>query len=278
MHDDVLNEFQLAEFLKVRAEVVARLLVETGLPRFFIAGEARFIRPRILTWLEGHEARDLLPPIVAVGSDAADEVVVALAPIEIAVSRLSTASPGEVSWLSAEAMDALVSGAGDPGRNLDRLKVRDALLELNDAVLPVLTRLSTGRLHPHHDEKSRTSPWRLDLDADGRIDAIGIAWGAGEHAPARFADRPHLAVELTGEALRVRLDTHGKRLEPPVSFEETQSLAAAGFRIEPAEPEGEPQAITKTYMTASPMPSTSQVARTLEADFERLVPLWARVG
>ena len=49
------------------------------------------------------------------------------------ITQLPAAQAGEHPWVDAESLDSLAGGAGDAGRNLDRLKLRDALLELNDA-------------------------------------------------------------------------------------------------------------------------------------------------
>ncbi len=282
MTDEILGEFELARLLKIPQDTLSRLLAETPLPRFFIGGEVRFITSSVLAFCHRHEGLDLLPlrVVEAVEGDAAEaadtpaESPDVTAPVE--VPPLPTAAEGEQSWVSREARDALVTGVADPGRNLDRLKLRDALLELNDALLPALTRLSVGRLHPHYDEKSRTSPWRLDFDGDSRIEAISIAWGAGDHAPPRFGDRPHIEVELDGASLKVILDSRNRNFDPVLVGDDVRALAAAGFALLPVV-DALGTRVCKSYPMADPAPSTPVVARILEHDLELLVPLWARL-
>jgi hypothetical protein len=186
---------------------------------------------------------------------------------------LSAAKPGETAWLDPDAIGALGDGAGDAGRNLDRLKLRDALLELNDALLPLLIRYSDGRLHPHHDEKLRTSPWRLDLGSSDRIETIGIAWAAGEHAPPAFSDRPKVEVVLSTDSLTVRLDHHGRAYQPALDAELRAALHAEGYELD----DGERTAIWRTYALPQPAPTLDTVSQTVQADLARLVPLWVRL-
>ncbi len=277
MNDEILGDAELARLLKVSQHDVTRLLLETSLPRFFIGGEARFLKASVLAFCARNEGLDLLPLAVAETASLVAPIAEAnasLCPCE--VSPFPTAAEGEQSWVATEARDALLSGASDPGRNLDRLRLRDALLELNDQLLPALTRRSVGRLHPHYDEKSRTSPWRLDFDGDSRIDAISIAWGAGDHAPPRFGDRPHLEVELRASTLEVFLDTHGRTFDPPLEPETASALAEAGFALLPLG-EDHVTRVSKTYPMPDPSPPTAVIARSLEADLEHLVPLWVRL-
>lgn len=182
----------------------------------------------------------------------------------------AAAAEGESPWYTDDAIDSLERGAGEPGMNLDRLKLRDALLELNDALLPMLSRLSGERLHPHHDEKQRTSPWRLELDSKDRIESISIAWGAGEHAPPDFTDRPHVKVELRRHTLVVRLDTHRKTFSPPLSDGERESLGRAGFEVG--------DHVAKVYRLPETPPTLDTVAHLIERDLGLLVPLWIRLA
>jgi hypothetical protein len=279
--DPILDDHGLAQLLKAPDKTLAAILERTDLPRFFIDGSPRFLTSAVLEWLASiQHGAELLPPaveeVVAVEPPPADVdgAKEAAAPRTMSPRAIPASAHG-TPWLQAEALDGLASGAGDPGRNLDRLKLRDALLELNDALLPILGRLSGGRLHPHHDEKMRTSPWRLDFDAAHRIEAIGIAWGAGEHAPPGFTDRPHVEVELKRDTLCVRLDSHGRRYAPPLESGLMAELEADGFA--PIEGAGESPGFQKTYLLPEPSPSLEAVAHCLEQDLRRLVPLWTRL-
>lgn len=275
MIDPVLNEQELAALLRVPAKTLEIVLATTTLPRFTIDGKLRFLSTRVLAWLESHEGHELLP---ALAPEPVAEAPAAPPPKPVRPPAvLPQPQPGEHIWVESEALEALVSGPTDPGRNLDRLKLRDALLELNDALLGALARYSQGRLHPHHDEKSRTSPWRLDLTGSTqRIDAISIAWGAGEHAPPQFVDRPHLEVELAKGQLRIALDTAHRGFSPPLDEAALDALRDEGIAIELGN-EGVPAVFAKVYGLPDPAPPMSAIVHVLEQDLERLVPLWSRL-
>lgn len=272
MADPILNEQGLAELLKVPGKTIVALLADIHFPRFYVQGEARFLLTRVLAWLEAREGQEILLP-----AEAPPEPAPPPPPPSSAPTALPPARIGEHPWLTGEGLDALSAGASDPGRNLDRLKVRDALLELNDALLGAFSRFSDGRLHPHNDEKTRTSPWRIDLGSNDRIDAISIAWGAGEHAPPHFEDRPHLEVELSKGELRVALDAVGRTLSPPVGEGELERLGAAGIAVEMAADGVTPCAFAKVYSLPDPAPTLDAVVDALVGDLELLVPLWARL-
>lgn len=282
--DAILDEHGLAQLLKATDKTLASLLARSDLPRFTLAGENRFLASSVLAWIAGHEGRELIPtpveapPVVVVGEPALpihepEPAPAAPAPVVRPRPVLSAASAGETAWLDPDAIGALSDGAGDAGRNLDRLKLRDALLELNDALLPLLTRFSDGRLHPHHDEKLRTSPWRLDLGSSDRIETIGIAWAAGEHAPPAFSDRPKVEVVLSADSLTVRLDHHGRAYQPTLDDELRAALQAEGYELDG----GERTAIWRTYTLPQPAPTLETVSRTVQNDLARLVPLWVRL-
>ncbi len=270
MVDPVLNEQELATLLRVPGKTIDALVARTDLPRFTIDGKLRFVTANVLAWCARHEGRDLLP----------FEAPVAEPPPPPKVARPPSSMPaakgGEHPWIDDEALESLASGAADSGRNLDRLKLRDALLELNDALLGALARYSNGRLHPHYDEKSRTSPWRLDVGSTQRIDAISIAWGEGTHAPAQFIDRPHIEVELSKGELRIALDTAERGFSPPFDAAGLDALRDEGIAVELGL-EGNPTSFAKVYALPEPAPPISVVVHALESDLERLVPLWARL-
>jgi len=279
MVDPIIDDHGLAQLLKIPDRTLTALLERTDLPRFMLDGRPRFLTASVLAWLSAFEGgHELLPPQVE--PVAAPTPVATPKPPPAETPRFSASQAGEVAWLHEDALEALASGAGDSGRNLDRLKLRDALLGLNDQLLPILSRLSSGRLHPHHDEKLRTSPWRLEVGTDTRIAAIRIAWGAGEHAPPEFADRPHLEVELARSTLTIRLDAHGRPYAPPIDAELLTALEAEGFELTPhARPASGAAvgSVTKVYGLATPSPTIDAVTSVLEKDLARLVPLWTRL-
>lgn len=276
--DPILDDHGLAQLLKATDKMLNVLLERTDLPRFTLAGERRYLANSVLSWVARHEGSELIPLVqVEIAPEPEIFVTVAAEVTEPAPQPrprpvLMAAAMGETSWLDADAIGALAEGAGEAGRNLDRLKLRDSLLELNDALLPLLIRYSEGRLHPHHDEKLRTSPWRLDLGSSDRIETIGIAWGAGEHAPPAFSDRPHVEVVLSATTLSVRLDNHGRAFQPPLETEQRMALLADGFELG-----GERDAIARTYTLPQPAPTLDTVAQTIHGDLARLVPLWVRL-
>lgn len=268
MTDPILNEQELAALLRVPGKTIEALIATTDLPRFSVEGKVRFLTARILAWCERHEGSDLLP--------APEPIVVVAAPVKVVRPPSALPAPrlGEHPWVDSEALEALASGATDSGRNLDRLKLRDALLELNDSLLGALARYSGGRLHPHYDEKSRTSPWRME--AGSRIDTISIAWGAGDHAPPQFVDRPHIEVELSKGELRIALDTVARGFSPPLDEAALDALRDDGIAVE-LTLEGNPAIFAKVYSLPDPAPSVSTIVAILEADLERLVLLWAQL-
>lgn len=261
MTDPVLTVDDLARLLKTTPANVLALMARTDLPRALLEGEPRFVTAQVLHWL-GSRANakplELLP--------REPEPTVAVPPKPAPRDQLSAASLGEHPWVASEALDALADGVSDAARNLDRLKLRDALLELNDVLVPALTRMSGGRLHPHDDEKLRTSPWRIDLDADGRIEDIRIAWGEGVEAPPCYADRPHLEVVLAAFELRVALVV-GQRETLNLAAAERQAFEQSGFVVSE-------DSITRTYALSRPAPTLHGALVALERDLERLVPAW----
>ena len=260
---DILTLPELAARLRVSAADAARILELTDLPRFTVAGEPRFLASSVAAWLGRHEGSELLPALVAPPPAPA---------VPRTAPAFAAASAGEAPFATFEALEALAGGATDPGRNLDRLKLRDSLLELNEALLPVLTHLSHGELHPHPDEKSRTSPWRLDDAPRGRIQALSMAWGAGEGAPPGFVDRPRFEVELSPGELRLSL-VAPRGFAPPLAEGELDALRESGLALDE---DGAAPTLAKVYPIGHPAPSLSGVAQALEGDLRLLVPVWAR--
>jgi len=262
-HLEILTLPELAEALRVPVSDAARLVEQTELPRFTLGGELRFLAASVLAWLERQEGRELLP------TPSAEPAV---RPHAAPVAALPPAPVGELPFVTVEALDALGAGATDPARNLDRLTLRDALLELNEALLPVLGHLSHGELHPHHDEKSRTSPWRLDDAPRRRINALSMAWGAGDGPPPGFVDRPRIEVELATGELRIAL-LAPRGFVPPLSEAELDALREAGLALDE---DGAAPTFAKVYPLGHPAPTLSAVSRALEADLRVLVPVWVR--
>lgn len=271
----VITITQLAELLQVSPHMAQAVATHHGLPHVTIAGEPRWVTAQVLGWLQ-HMASslggELLPP-----EESADVTPKGL--VITVMHALPPVQPGEHAWIDSEVTTALAEGSADAGRNLDRLKIRDALLEINDELLPLLTRLSDGRLHPDPNERSRTSPWRLDLDADGAITAMSIAWGSGQSAAPQFADQPRLQVELTHGVLRVSLETEGATLR--VAPAELDSLGKSGLAVDVADVGHDMvglHGVARIYTVPSEGVSIVVVCEALTADVERLVPLWCRVA
>ncbi len=257
----ILTERDLAKLLRVDDTVVARLVAETDLPRVTVDGQLRFLKAGVIDWL-GRQRGEILPP----------EPEPEPAPAPAAVTSLPSAAEGETPFVTSAALAALGAGAADPAKNLERLQVRDALLGLNDALLPLLGRLGDGRLHPPQDGKHRTSGWRVDDPARDRVSAISIAWGEGERAEPGFADRPHLEVELSAGELRVALVAPHGFSDAPTDAEVAE-LRATGLAAALHEA---PPTIAKVYPLRLPAPTLAALAGALEGDLRRLVPLWKR--
>lgn len=255
----ILTPQELAQLLRLDDPTARRLVEDTSVPRFSIGGHPRFLTESVLQWLAMQEG-EVLPPVVVPPAQVAPPTL-----------HLPPAAANETPFVASEALEALVSGATVAGRNLDRLKLRDALLELNSALLPLLARLSGGRLYPHPDEKVRTSPWRLAEAPDGRIDSMSIAWGAGEHAPAAFVDRARVEVEISAGQLRVALLTRRGFEEEP-SDEELDRLQQHGIAVDMEAP----ATAAKVYPLGQRAPSLATLVLALSEDLELLVPLWAK--
>ena len=174
-----------------------------------------------------------------------------------------------------EALDALGAGASDPGRNLDRLKLRDALLELNDVLLGALTRFSGGRLRLHHDEHAQTSPWRIEMGSATRITTLRMVWGAQSDEGPASTLRPQISVELASSHLTLRLEAAAGTMAPWLSTVMAE-LAAGGITHGPSDAASAADVLTKHYPLPTPTPTIAVLSSVLEADLARLVPLWGR--
>jgi hypothetical protein len=269
----VLSLDQLAELLQVSLETAGAIALHHTLPHVTIGGEPRFVTAQVLGWLQ-HMASpaggELLP------TPPTPEPVVRTPP-PIVAHAMPARAVNDHPWVDADITSALAEGSADAGRNLDRLKIRDALLELNDALLPRISRLSEGRMHPDPNERSRTSPWRLDLDADGAITAMSIAWGAGNSGAPQFTDRPRLQAELTHGLLRIAFEPEGRTCE--ISMSELAALENAGLVVDAApgtEGHLRVNGVARVYTLPPEGVALSVVGDMLGNDIEHLVPLWSR--
>ncbi len=267
---DVLTLEQLSQLLSLSLSEAAAIALHHRLPHVLVGGSPRFMRAQVLGWLERMASPDgveLTPP-----PEPVQAAVVAVRPRD----TLDPASGGESVWIGPELTAALGEGAADPGRNLDRLKIRDALLELNDALLPTLGRLSGGRLHPDPHEASRTSPWRLEPGGGTPIAAMSLAWGAGESGPPQFADRPRLQVELSHGILRVALEPEGRVLR--LDAGEVEALERHGLLVDADPATAQVGGVARIYGVPAAGVTLSAVSAALTRDFELLVPVWARIA
>lgn len=258
----ILDRPALASLLRVDEDVVARLVAETDIPRVRIGGATRFVTDRVIAWLAAQEG-ELLAPLPEQPPARRDEG---------RREHLEPVGPGETPFVPDEALDALAPDAQtDSGRNLDRLKLRDALLELNDELLPMLNRLSHGRLHFPHDEKERTTPWRVDQHPDGRIATISMTWGEGTRSAPQFADQSRIEVELAHNELAVAL-----HLAKPLASDGLEAALERareeGFATD--KDDGTPGTVAKVYPLTRPTASLAAIARTLTQDLRVLVPIW----
>ncbi|MGM0574903.1 MAG: helix-turn-helix domain-containing protein [Myxococcota bacterium] len=260
----VLTEAELATLLRVERGVVERLVSETPVPRIVIAGEVRFLTEDVLAWLSRHR-EPLLEPH--------DEDTSPTPSRDEEVPEPEVWPPAEADQaplVSDDALEALGSGAANPSLNLERLQARDALIALGDAVHPTLTRLSGGRLHPHPDEAHRTSPWRVG-DVDGApIEALVLAWAAGEQPVPGFEDRPRVELRLDRHGLSLSLRVPPGVAEPPSGARELY-----GPTLERSHGGG--WAVILDHRFAERAPTLATATRRLERDLERLVPLWREV-
>ncbi len=278
----VLTLQTLAALLAVPVELAEALVLAHEIPHVRIGKSRRFTTRQILAWLERHAApggAELLPPPVETEPSAEPGR---------SHGALAEAASHESVWLDAAMTEVLGAGASDPVRNLGRLKLRDALLELNDGVLPLLGRLSQGGLRADPEERTRTSAWRLDRADEGPIDAMSIAWGAATQdgvagprttTPPQFADRARVRLEIRDGLLRVLLESGTAHLV--LGGAEISSLEEAGLTVDGASLAGGAlmvQAIARVYALPARGVALATVVRALTADLAVLVPLWLRLA
>jgi hypothetical protein len=267
---DVLTLEQLSQLLSLSLSEAAAIALHHRLPHVLVGGSPRFLRAQVVGWLErlaSPEGFELTPP-----PEPPAEPARVVRPRD----TLEAASPGDNAWIGPELTAALAEGAADPGRNLDRLKIRDALLELNDALLPTLSRLSAGRLHPDPHEASRTSPWRLEPGGGAPISGMSLAWGRGESGAPQFADRPRLQVELSHGLLRVALEPEGRilRLDPAA----VEALEREGLLVDVDPASGLVAGVARIYGVPASGATLAVVAAALTRDLELLVPVWSGIA
>jgi excisionase family DNA binding protein len=274
----VLTLQGLAALLEVPVELAEALVLAHEVPHVRIGKSRRFATSQILAWLERVAVpggAELLPP--AEPEPLAEPVRGQGALAEVAAA--------EAVWLDATLTDALLTGAEDPSRNLDRLRLRDALLELNDGLRPLLVHLSGGRLRADPEERTRTSPWRLDRPDEGPIEAMSIAWGdpggdpGRKTTPPQFADRRRLRVELRPGLLRALLESGTGHLV--LGGAEVSALEESGFTVDGAALAAGAlmvHSVSRAYALPARGVSLAAVVATLSGDLETtLVPLWKRV-
>jgi hypothetical protein len=262
----VLTEAELADLLRLSPVVIGRLLGETDLPRFKVAGQVRFLRDQVLAWLGEQRSPLLSAPMVASGD----------APPHVAAD-LPAADDAEGPFVSAEALGGLGPGAPRTEDNLLRQQARDGLIALADALLPLISRRSNGRLQPAGEEADRTGVWRAEDAGGAPISSMVFAFSEGAAAAKRDADGlPRLELMLepaaVGFALIAPAGADG------VSAEGLDAARRAGAELTtPAE--GGPLVVRFRHAMASRPPTLNAVVGRLDADIRHLVPLWlAAVG
>ncbi len=262
----MLTEAELADLLRLSPVVIGRLLAETDLPRFKVAGQVRFLRDQVLAWF-GEQRAPLLAAPVPPTQERAPHVATALPP----------ADDAEGPFVSAEALTGLGADAPRGEDNLLRLQARDGLIALADALLPALSRRSSGRLQPAGEDAERAGIWRAEDAGGAPISSMVFAFCEGAAAAKRDTeDLPRL--ELTLEPAAVSFALIAPAGADGVSGDGLEAARKSGADVAvPAQ--GGPLVVRFRHPMASRPPTLSAAVSRLDADIPHLVLLWlAAVG
>jgi len=259
--DPVLTEHGLAALLQVDEGIVARLLVESDLPRFQLAGELRFVTEDVVSWLR--QQRGVLMAPETIPGDV----------FEVSPTTLSPASVDEQPFVDPNVLRALGVGAANPKANDHREQLREILLNLGQGISETLSRLSGERLGP--DEAQPTSPWEVEgLDALP-IESMTMYWGILQSGTSGFTDQPHISLTLSAHEVSLALRVP-EGIDPPINAA-VRNLKASGAEMGYGVEDGSWLAAYR-YPFAERAPTVLSLRIQLEADLERLVPLWDRVA
>jgi hypothetical protein len=259
--DPLLTERGLAALLKVDEGLVARLLVESDLPRLQFAGELRFVTEDVISWLRQQRGVLLAPETIP--GDA----------VEVSPTALSPASANEQPFVESNVLRALGVGAGNPKANDHRAQLREILLGLGQGINETLSRLSRGRLGP--DEAQPTSPWKVEGPDAPPIESMTMYWKILQSRPSGFSAQPHISLTLNAHEVSLALRVP-EGIDPPVNAA-VRNLKASGAEMGYGVEDGSWLAAYR-YPFAERAPTLLSLRIQLEADLERLVPLWDRVA
>lgn len=257
----MLTEAELADLLRLSPVVIGRLLAETDLPRFKVAGQVRFLRDQVLAWF-GEQRAPLLATPVPLPPDRARQVSADLRP----------ADESEGPFVTTEALTGLGADAPRGEDNLLRLQARDGLIALADALLPAISRHSNGRLQPAGEDPDRAGLWRAE-DAGGTpISSMVFVFSEG--AAAAKGDPEGLPrLELTLERTAVSVALIAPAGAGSASAESLEAARTDGAEIA-APTQAGPLVVRFRHPMASRPPTLSAVISRLDADIRHLVPLW----
>jgi len=263
--DPVLTQSGLADLLHVDEDIVARLLVETDVPRLLIAGEIRFLSQDVIRWLGQLNGAVLSPDtvhtqVVAGESDSAP---------------LDSARAGESPFVEAELLVALETTCGEPSSNEARHRLLDMLRVLGDGLHNTITRLSGDRLDIVPTQETN---WKVAEPGGVPIQSLSILWAETSRAHSSEEgqlDKPHIALTLSASEISMALRVP-EGIEPP-AVSAVRNLKASGAEMGYGVEDGSWLAAYRYPLTSRP-PTLLSLEVRFEADLERLVPLWQRIA
>ena len=262
--EPVLTQRGLAEMLQVDDGIVARLVLETDVPHLQLAGEVRFITADVIAWLREREGGVLAPETVP--------VVPIRRPVSSAAAAPGPAKAGEKPFLSVMLLSALDARSSDPGANGARADLREVLLELGSGLGQTLVRLSGGRLSL--DPNEPTTPWELKGRGEAPIQSLTLCWVVQGSSRDRGSDQPQITLSLSAHEVSLALRVP-EGIDPPAPST-VRNLKASGAELGYGVEDGSWLAAYR-YGITEPAPTLLSLQVLLEADLERLVPLWERI-
>ncbi|MEC9072112.1 MAG: hypothetical protein VX938_07025, partial [Myxococcota bacterium] len=134
-----------------------------------------------------------------------------------------------------------------------------------------LFRLSGARLSL--DPEAPTSPWEWKGAGQAPIQSLTMVWGVRGSTGNTVNDQPHITLSLSAHEISLALRVP-EGIEPPVSSA-VRNLKASGAEMGYGVEDGSWLAAYR-YPIAQGAPTLLALQVQLEADLERLVPLWER--
>lgn len=263
--DPVLTQNGLADLLHVDEDIVARLLVETDVPRLLIAGEIRFLSQDVIHWL-GQLNGSVLSP---------DTVHTEVVSVEPCSAPLDSARAGESPFVEPELLAALDVTSAEVSANEARHRLLGMLAVLGDGLHNTVSRLSGDRLAILPTQETC---WKVAESGGEPIQSLSILWAetSGSHTSgAGPLDKPHIALTLSAREISMALKVP-EGIEPPV-VSAVRNLKASGAEMGYGVEDGSWLAAYRYPLTGRP-PTLLSLEVLFEADLERLVPLWQRIA